>query len=661
MARNRRRLGTFLFGVLLLCGLRFAAHGAAEPANISVGDLPVSAFASVPKLKSIEMAPDGRYVAGIMRQDGQTMLWGIDLTGTERKPFVIGSQEDWNLSWLEWLDNDQFLVGFRTVRRVNNIPYSVTRLAAVNPRIGNVRHLLKHDTDRFNGWSQDRVLSVLPDQPDRFLLELNGRHGAYVCVVSVKRRRCLRKIHDPMKNVSRWYADHNGEIRAGEGLQDNLSRPYFTLRDASGEWHNYSQLVPEASSAFALPTDDLDTILVTSEHEQPLGALYRLHVPTKTLSKVAGNPVSAIHDVILKPDGSAIERVVYSNDFVDDTILDAELAVILRSIEAALPEHSVDVITRSHDYQRAVVEAESSSAPPHFYLYDRKQKAMAFLLSDYPRLDGRKLPEAEVLSYKARDGLEIPAYVTVPRGFELGKSKAIPFVVHPHGGPHARDFLGFDWLVQLMVQAGYGVLQMNFRGSSGYGSEFERAGYREWGEAMQDDVTDGTRWLIEQGYAKPERICIVGGSYGGYAALMGVAKVPALYRCAVSLNGVSDLVSFLEVKSVYRGWRFFYGHIGRLWKDRNKLLANSPRRLVGQISAPVLLVHGDKDSVVPVSQSRRTARVLKQAGGTVRYVELPEGDHALTSDVNRRRFGEELVAFLREHLGSTQPMAPDGR
>jgi len=256
------------------------------------------------------------------------------------------------------------------------------------------------------------------------------------------------------------------------------------------------------------------------------------------------------------------------------------------------------------------------------------------------------------VSYTARDGLKIPAYLTLPAGLTPEDTHNIPFVVLPHGGPNARDFKRFDWLTQLIVNQGYGVLQMNFRGSTGYGVAFRKAGDKQWGQAMQDDITDGTHWLVEQGMANAGKICIVGGSYGGYAALMGVVKEPDLYRCAVSFNGVADLSRLVSLANRYLGGRFSTRHIGRLWKDRKMLANNSPINLVANLKAPILLVHGEKDRVVDIRQSKKMAKVLnRQKPGLSEFVELPGGDHYLSGYENRITFAKTMTEFLQTHLG----------
>ncbi|WP_144006931.1 S9 family peptidase, partial [Pelomonas sp. KK5] len=205
---------------------------------------------------------------------------------------------------------------------------------------------------------------------------------------------------------------------------------------------------------------------------------------------------------------------------------------------------------------------------------------------------------------------------------------------------------------EFLANRRYGVLQVNFRGSDGYGSEFKRAGLQRWGLEMQDDLSDAVDWAVAQGYADPKRICIVGGSYGGYAALMGLVKTPQLYRCGVSLAGVTDLQDLVRYESDYYGGRVqAEAQIGDWWSDRERLKATSPARQVERIRAPVLLMHGSDDRVVPVEQSRDMAKALQRAGKPVRYVEQDGGDHQLSRNVNRLQFFQELEAFLAANLG----------
>ena len=257
-----------------------------------------------------------------------------------------------------------------------------------------------------------------------------------------------------------------------------------------------------------------------------------------------------------------------------------------------------------------------------------------------------------VTSYESRDGLEIPAFVTLPPGYKnMEDAKNLPFIIYPHGGPQARDYAGFDFIAQFLASRGYGILQMNFRGSDGYGKEFKEAGKAQWGQAMQDDISDGVGWLIENGWADADRIAILGGSYGGYASLVGAMKTPELYQCAISLAGVSDLPQLLRDANKFSGGKYATRFVGSLWKDGSKLRENSPINNIDKYTIPVLMFHGTDDRVVDVEQSSKFVKAMKRKGKDITYFELPDGDHHLSLYKNRLTFLRETEKFLKGCIG----------
>lgn len=250
------------------------------------------------------------------------------------------------------------------------------------------------------------------------------------------------------------------------------------------------------------------------------------------------------------------------------------------------------------------------------------------------------------INYPAKDGTVIPGYLTVPLG---ARTENLPLVVMPHGGPIARDSWGFDPWVQFLASRGYAVLQMNFRGSDGYGSDWYWAAHQDWGGLSYSDITDGTRWAIAQGIADPKRICIVGASFGGYAALLGATRNSDLYRCAVSIAGVSDLPEMLADDQ-----RFTNGAIVRqqVGTDRAKLKEDSPRRHVEKVSIPVLMIHGDHDYTVEFDQTEMMASALKRAGKPYKTVKVAGADHHFSEDSDKRTLFTELETFLAAYLGT---------
>jgi dipeptidyl aminopeptidase/acylaminoacyl peptidase len=285
----------------------------------------------------------------------------------------------------------------------------------------------------------------------------------------------------------------------------------------------------------------------------------------------------------------------------------------------------------------------SDISVPQYYLLDLKEQKLVGLASEYPNLENAVLSPMEKVEYEARDGLKIPAYLTIPVN---SKKEKLPIVVYPHGGPWAHDEWGFDNYVQFFASRGYAVFQPQFRGSTGFGTAFEEAGYGQWGMKIQDDITDGVRWLIDEGVADPERIAIVGASFGGYAAAMGAAKTPDLYKCIVSINGVLDLKSFHD-----NGRNYYFDSINRkMWNNWEDVENTSPYHLAENIQAPMLLIAGERDTVVPTAHSKKMHKRLKKLKKTSQYIELENGEHWRTNEENEIVLLKTLEAFLGEHL-----------
>src|SRR5260221_8896530 len=268
----------------------------------------------------------------------------------------------------------------------------------------------------------------------------------------------------------------------------------------------------------------------------------------------------------------------------------------------------------------------------------------------YPTILQENVAPAKMVSYKAADGLEMEGVLTLPPGRE---PKALALVVMPHGGPQSRDYLGFDYWAQAFASRGYAVFQPNFRGSDGYGAAFRDAGFDQWGRKMQTDISDGVAELAGQGVVDPKRACIVGASYGGYAALAGVTVQQGLYRCAVSLGGVADPAAFLRAREAsgernaeVRYWRKF---LGAASSSDSSLGDISPMKLAARADAPVLIAYGKDDTVVRIGQSRDMASALKGAGKPVEELELPDEDHWLSRQAGRVQWITASVAFVEKH------------
>jgi dipeptidyl aminopeptidase/acylaminoacyl peptidase len=335
---------------------------------------------------------------------------------------------------------------------------------------------------------------------------------------------------------------------------------------------------------------------------------------------------------------------------------DPDTKGLLTAIDQALPERFNHLLQFSADGRRYLLHSSGNGVPGQYLVGLRDKGTLSLLAETYPALADRPLPRKRGFTVTGRDGTRLPVLLTLPVGREPSK---LPLVLLPHGGPISVDGGEFDPWVQFLADRGYAVLQVNFRGSSGLGHAHMSAGLKRWGLEMQNDLSDAVRWAIERGTVDPARVCVVGASYGGYAALMGGATTPELYRCVVSFAGVSDLLDLASYQSQYvNGSEVFAQQVGSSWSDRDQLKATSPRRLAAQFKAPVLLIHGTLDRSVPFEQSEGMADALERSGKPVRFIKQKDGNHHLSNQAHRTQFFQELEAFLAEHLGSEPAATP---
>jgi dienelactone hydrolase len=322
------------------------------------------------------------------------------------------------------------------------------------------------------------------------------------------------------------------------------------------------------------------------------------------------------------------------------------------AIAAAFPDRTVTLAGSSDDRKRLILRADSPADGPGYVLVDLRSGATAWLGGEYPGLTSADIGPVQPVSFKAADGLALTGYLTLPHGRD---PKGLPLVVFPHGGPAARDRPGFDWWAQAMASRGYAVLQVNYRGSEGFGWKFQSAGFGEWGGKMQTDLSDGVRYLAAQGTIDPKRVCVVGASYGGYAALAGAALDPGVYRCAVSVAGPSELerlIAWGKSKEGAQGiavQRYWTRYMGAQGLGDPHLEAISPADQAAKVSIPILLIHGKDDTVVPFEQTQMMADALKRAGKPYDLVILNHEDHWLSHGDTRLQMLQATIDFLEKN------------
>lgn len=378
-------------------------------------------------------------------------------------------------------------------------------------------------------------------------------------------------------------------------------------------------------------------------------ALYNYNFPANEIGElVYSNPTNDIDDFSLSDDGSTLESVSFTDGRTRTIWFDPVLKSVQEKIDQTFVGKINTITSYSRDKERFIIFSGAANDPGAYYLY-MAGGALSRLAELGKGIDRSALSQTQYIHYTARDGLDIPAYLTLPKG---RTPKGLPLIIMPHGGPYGvRDELGYDAQVQFLANRGYAVLQPNYRGSAGYGAAFYEKGEGEWGRKMQDDLDDGMDWLVEQGIVDPERVCLVGGSYGGYAALWGATRNPERYRCAVSFAGVSDLRAQLDHQQdflVSRRYRKDWRNIVSGQKEFD-LRSVSPLAQVEKLRVPVLIAHGDEDERVPSEQSTRYAKALEEAGKPHElYIYEGEG-HGFSEREHETDYLKQVEAFLSKY------------
>ncbi len=443
-----------------------------------------------------------------------------------------------------------------------------------------------------------------------------------------------------------WVLDHAGRPVARS--EWNPDRRLFTvLADRNGRWTE----IWRREGGGQIDLDGIDAaglaIVAIGSFEGDRAEAWAIPLDGSAPRRIHGAADDDVEGAIIDVNTNA---VVGLHGTFGVEWLDAVFAKQQRALDKSFREGRIRVMERSQDAQRVLVMVDDKAHPAVYQLVDFAKGRADIVAETYPGLQQAALGTVEFLHYPARDGTPIPAYLTLPPGRE---ARNLPLVVLPHGGPESRDDDRFDWFAQSLATRGYAVLQPQFRGSTGFGEAFRRAGYRQWGGLMQDDVTDGVKHLIAKGTADPKRVCIVGASYGGYAALAGAAFTPELYACAASVNGISYLPGVIAAAAVRGGTdsdpvAYWKEHIGPATDP--VVVARSPARAAQGVRAPVLLIHGEDDTVVPIQQSETMAQALTNLGRPVTFVRLKGEDHWLSRAETRLRVLRELDQFLAKYL-----------
>lgn len=510
-----------------------------------------------------------------------------------------------------------------------------------------------------------RIYAVPENTPNEIIVGMNDRDATYHDVYRVDIATGERELLiENTQKVGAYSYDLEGNVRLAVRQTDDGGTEILRVDD--GELVRiYTCTWEESCFPIRFNKDGSKFYMVTNAGEEvDLSRLVLMDPATEEVESVESDPEKEVDfgGAMFDEETDELIATFYVGDRTRIYPKTEEVEEDLEFFVENLPEGEFNLQSSTEDMRYHLVSVSRDVDPGSVYLYDRKKKKIELLYRSRPDLPAEHLAEMKPIRYMARDGLEIPAYLTTPKGVE---PRGLPVVVNPHGGPWSRDRWGYDGYVQFLANRGYAVLQMNFRGSTGYGKNFLNAGNKEWGfGAMQHDITDGVEYLIDQGIADPERVGIFGGSYGGYATLAGVTFTPDLYAAAVPYVAPSNLVTLIKSFPAYWGpfIKRWYLRVGDPEDpaDKKDLIARSPLFKASEIKTPMLVVHGLNDPRVKKSESDQLVVALRERGVNVEYIVAPDEGHGFRSPENRMALAVAAEWFLAEHLGGRyQEDVPD--
>lgn len=635
-------------------GIRSALLGAALLAGASTRGLAavptLDAFFEGAQIRSVSISPDGKSLAMIVTANGKNFIAVKDRTSaTPATPVLAPNDKDgFEPSWCRWGNNERIVCSFRGRERdkYRAKVFPVTRLVAVNKDGSQMKQLLQNPFAP-SGQLNDRIIDWTPEDPRTVLIE-KYTPGAGLRVLKLDIYNGDASLYETGQiMIGSFGTDGHGNVRLGWGNYQ-LKNYFFAKLEGETKWRELARVTTLSSDEgyepiAVIPGTNYAYALRDHDGRQ---ALWKIDLTDKEDPQL----VFASSRVDVHPTYTPDNRVlaVLPDSGSKDAYYVEPSAELLGQVLGRLFKDKIyDIADMSADYKTVVVEAQSDVMAPQFYVLDMSsaQPQLQRVGSRFPGLDKTDLGRTEYLTYPARDGTPIPAFLTKP----VNVTGLPPLVIMPHGGPWARDRWGFDAWVQVLAREGYAVLQANYRGSAGYGKKWREASYKDWGGLPYSDTIDGIKWAIAQKHADPSRVCVVGGSFGGYLALAVATRDSALIKCAVSVAGVSDLA---ELKS---DSGFFANHLvveDMIGSDPVKLKADSPRFHADGINVPLLMVHGDQDYTVEPDQSEFMAKAMDLAKKPYKLVMIHDTDHYFQEQPKLREMFTAITEFLREPLAA---------
>ena len=598
--------------------------------------IPMEDFFRNPEKSSFNISPDGNHIAYMKPWKSRMNVFVMDMI-TKKEARLTSSQER-GIYGFAWLTNKR--IGYIKDEGGNENMH----FYAVNIDKSNEIDLTPFEN------VQARIIDDLEDDPNHIIIGLNKRnpqiHDPYRINVNDGK---MDMIAENPGNISEWMTDHDGKLRIAI-TSDGVNTSILHRTSESEKFESILTTDFKVSVSPLFFTFDNKNLYVASNRGRDKSAVFKFDLNNAQEEKlIFEHDEVDVSGLMYSRKRKVLTGVNYTVAKNEITFFDTWREDIQQKLEENLPGYEVGITSFSEDEAKAVVVTYSDKSRGTYYYYDIDKNKLTELGKASPWLNEEDMSDMEPVQYRSRDGLVINGYLTLPKGTN---GKNLPVIVNPHGGPWHRDSWGYKSEIQFLANRGFAVFQMNFRGSTGYGREFWEKSFKQWGKSMQDDISDGVNWLIDEGIANPDRIAIYGASYGGYATLAGLTFTPDLYACGIDYVGVSSLFTFMESMPPY--WELYrkmlYEMVGHPDKDKELLASASPLLHIDKIKVPLFIAQGANDPRVKKSESDQIVEALQNAGIDVPYMVKNDEGHGFYNEENQFDFYREMEIFLNKHL-----------
>ncbi|MBE8998575.1 S9 family peptidase [Nostoc sp. LEGE 12447] len=597
-----------------------------------------------PEKTSPQLSPDGKYLAYIAPDEKNVLQVWLRTIGQEDDQILTADKKR-GIRIFFWTYNADQLIYMQDSDGDENFHLHLV----------NIHSKIVRDLTPFQGVKAELV-ELEPKFPDQVLVALNLNNPQKFDVYRINLKNGAVEFDtDNPGNIISWTSDAEFQIRAATASTPDGGYDLL-LQKSNKQWEILRHWGPEEEGNSVSFSDDGKNLYIQGNHDANAKRLLAVDLDSRQETVIAEDEQYDVVGIIIHPLTRVIQAVSFYKDKQEWQVIDQSIATDFEEIAKVRPGE-FSIISRDLEDKTWLVAYRTDNGPVYYYAYNRDSKTSTFLFSNQPKLEALQLASMQPISYEARDGLTIHSYLTTPVGIP---TQNLPTVLLVHGGPWARDTWGFSPTAQWLANRGYAVLQVNFRGSTGYGKAFLNAGNREWAGKMHDDLIDSVNWLVEQGISDPQKIAIMGGSYGGYATLVGLTFTPEIFAAGVDIVGPSNLITLIETIPSY--WEplkaMLYHRVGNLETEEEFLKSRSPLFFADRIQKPLLIGQGANDPRVKQSESDQIVNAMQQAGLPVQYALYTDEGHGFARPENRLHFFAIAEEFLAKYLGGRfEPLA----